>query len=114
MVFSNTQPSVSVWVFIREEGIYWAMAFALGLGLMVAASLSDCFDQFSDPYLDKMQPYLIGGLVIAVVATGILIWLGSTWAPLSIAIAISFAVHAARAAGLEPKRKLPNLPHVEG
>jgi hypothetical protein len=112
--FKDEQPGASVWVFAREESVFWAIALAIGVGLMLVGALNDHFDRMSEPHLGKLLPYLVVGLSLAVIVSAILIWIGSTWAPLSIAVAIGFAVHAAKAAGLGPKPQSNNLPPVEG
>jgi len=88
----STQPEASVWMFAGEEALRLVIGVVvLGLGLML----------------------VLAGTV-AVAATAVLIWVGSTWAPLAVAVSIGLAVYAAKAAGLEPKQTPDNLPRVEG
>ncbi|TFW12654.1 hypothetical protein EGY25_11720 [Brevundimonas intermedia] len=112
--FRSKQPEVSAWAFAGEEGLAWGIALAIGAGLMLAFALNQNFDRMTKPHLAKMLPFLVAGLGLAVAATALLIWVGSAWAPLSVAAAIGLAVYAAKAAGLEPKQTPDNLPRVEG
>ena len=111
----STQPEASVWMFAGEEALRLVIGVVvLGLGLMLVLAGQDVFDRLTKPHLTKMLPFLAAGLTVAVAATAVLIWVGSTWAPLVVAVSIGLAVYAAKAAGLEPKQTPDNLPRVEG
>jgi hypothetical protein len=112
--FISEQPEASAWVFAGEEGVGWAIVLAIGVGLMLAVALNDNFDRMTKPHLAKILPFLVAGLGFAVAATAVLIWVGSAWAPLAVAVAVGLAVYAAKAAGLEPNLKSDNLLRVEG
>ncbi|WP_395943141.1 hypothetical protein [Brevundimonas sp.] len=112
--FRSEQPDASAWVFVREESILWVAFVAIGVGLMLVVALNDNFDRMTKPHLTKVLPFLLGGLSLAIIGSAILIWVGSAWAPLSIAIGIGLAVYSAKAAGLEAKPRSDNLPRVEG
>ncbi len=112
--FRSAQPEASVWMFAGEEGARLGIGLVLGLGLMLVLAGQDVFDRLTKPHLPKMLPFLVVGLGLAVAATAVLIWVGSPWAPLAVAVAIGLAVYAAKAAGLEPKQTPDNLPRVEG
>ena len=112
--FRSEQPDASALVFAGEEGVRWGIVLAIGVGLMLVFALNQNFDRMTKPHLAKLLPFLIAGLSLAVMATATLIWVGSAWATLSVAVAIGLAVYAAKAAGLEPNQKSDNLPRVEG
>ncbi|MBU1272677.1 MAG: hypothetical protein KJ728_07235 [Alphaproteobacteria bacterium] len=111
----STQPEASVWMFAGEEALRLVIGVVvLGLGLMLVLAGQEVFDRLTKPHLPKMLPFVVAGLSIAVAATAVLIWVGSAWAPLAVAVAIGLAVYTAKAAGLEPKPKSDNLPRAEG